>query len=505
MLKQLDSDRSLASIDLPLAQRSAKAALWLFARRVLSSLIRLAAVAVLARRLNPADFGLVALANVLLQFLMLIATAGVGTYVIFDRTDGREGRVHSAFWLNLALTCAQLGVGVVALPLVVSLYPEPELPAILGAFAGIFFFRQMAVVPEALVQREMGFEKLALRDLVTDLASAVLSVVLALRGWGVWSLVLPQLVIEPCRLVGAFLFAQWLPQARMKLKEWRVIGRYSMHVMGSNLLGVVLNDGDTMLVGKLLGTQPLGYYNLAWQLANFVGRNVSGIVSVVAMPLLSSMNYDHQRLGATYRRITRLLATATFPLLCGLYVLANEVVSVLYGARWDGIVPLLRTFVLFTMVRSVTSSCSIVFNAVGRPEIGLKFNVALVPFYLAAVLTGTLWGVLGVAVGVTVVRFVGGLAAHALALRVVGSPVLESLRELLVPLGMALIMAGGVWIAQRGLALGGVEQGPMRAALAFGAGLLTYAWMVCMVRPPVVKDLRSLMMAIAPRLRARFT
>ncbi len=337
-----------------IAERTVHSAGWMLLRRVAANLVRLAAVAVLARHLSPAEFGVVALAQVVLQFITLVGEGGIGTYVIYDAEVGREERAHAAFWLNLVLTVLQAALCLALLPLVGPLFDSAQVTGILAALVAVFFVRQLAIVPEALLQRDLRHPVLARRDIVVDLASAALSVVLVLAGAGVWSLVVPALVLEPLRLLVAVVTAQWRPRRPFHTAQWRRILRYTAPLMGSNVLIPVTNDGDTLLVGRLLGATTVGFYNVAWQLSNLVGRNVTTVVSSVTMPALALLRDDRDRLRAAYLRMVGFLSVVCLPLLVGMAVLAGDLVPTLYGPRWQPAVTLLRIFVVFTLVRSLT-------------------------------------------------------------------------------------------------------------------------------------------------------
>jgi len=405
-----------------LAVRSVTSGAWLLGRRVAANAIRLAALAVLARRLEPADFGLAALAQVLLSFVVISQENGVATYVVYDRSEEREERLSSAFWLSLTLTLAQVGLLGLIAPFATRLFPSAALLPVLLPVAGTFVLRQLQTVPEAILRRSMEYRKLVARDTACDLLAALLSVVLALRGWGVWSLVLPHVAIEPIRLSLVFWLAGWRPGLDLGLRHWRAISRYALPLMGSNALNLVANDGDTLLVGRLLGSQALGFYNLAWQLSNVVGRNLVSIASTVGMSAFALVANDLARLREAYLRSVRLIALLSFPTLAAMLVLANDVVLLLYGPNWTVSVTLLRILILFTIIRTVTTLSGVIFNVMGRTDLSLWFTIVFLPFYVAAIVVGARFGLVGVAWGVTLVRSVGAVGSFLLASRLIGLP-----------------------------------------------------------------------------------
>lgn len=482
------------------ADRAVASAGWMFAHRMSANVVRLAAVAVLARHLSPSEFGIVALAQVLLQFITLVGEAGIGTYVIYDEGDGHERRVHAAFWLNLALTVAQCALCAAALPLVAHVYGQPQLTPVLAALIAVFFMRQMAIVPEAVLQRGLRHPLIAKRDMLVGLLTAALSVVLALSGAGVWSLVVPSLVFEPSRCVIAAVAARWRPRLPMQRPEWRRILRYIAPLMGSNVLIPVTNDGDTLLVGKVLGAATVGYYNLAWQLANLVGRNITAVVSVVTLPALALVRSDLDRFRAGYLRMIRFLGFTCLPVLVGMALVAGDMVPVVYGRRWGPAITLFRIFVAFTLVRTLTSPSSMVYNVTGRPGIGFRIVAWMTPIYVAAIAVGTRWGAAGVATAVVVVRTVGALVELRLAGREIALRLRDVGRVLLPPAAITAAMAAAVTAAQGALVRAGLA--PFTRLVAVSAlGALTYMAVVLIVRPTGYDDLARSWRLVTTRLR----
>lgn len=479
-----------------------QSAAWVFGRRITSSLMSVLTVAVLARHLSPAQFGIVALAQVLLLFITLVGEAGVGTYVIYDREEDWQRRARSAFWLNVAITTAQVALCALAAPLVGSIFQQSAVTPVLLVLAGVFFIEQMAVVPEALMYRKLEHPRLARRDIALSVMTAVLSIALALRGWGVWSLVAPRLVVAPAKLIAAMTLAGWVPGWRLELRDWPKILRYTAHLMGTSLLGLFANDGDTLLVGKVLGTGQLGFYNIAWQLSNLVGRNVTAVVGVVALPALAAVKKDERRLQDAYLRTVAVLGLLCFPILSGMSVVADDLVRLLYGPQWAPVVPILRAFVVFTLVRSVTSPSSIVYNVVGRPDIGFKFILGFMPFYFLAIVVGSHWGVVGVAIGVMVVRIPGALVITFLAVRLIHVRLRTVAATVLRAAAVTSGMSVAVLLARWGMYHAGIALIP-RFLSSIILGVIVYVLGVIVVKPDGYEELRSAFRSLVTYIRRR--
>lgn len=365
---------------------------WIYGRKVVTSLLHLGVMAILARQLGPAEFGLIALAQGLLNLLAILSSQGVNEYVIYDNEVGREERVEAAFWLDLSLSIASVILGLICLPLITKFYSEPGLDVVMVSLLLRYPIDALSRVPDALLKKRLEFRKLQTRDVVLDFLSSVGKIALALNGWGVWSLILPAFLISMVRAIVVFRMAKWKPR-------------------------FVINQGDTLLIGKLMGSQVLGIYSLAWSSAHLIIRNVNGVVNQIALPALSAASGDTAHLWFGLRRMMRLLSIITFPALIGLFVVADDFILAVYGPQWrDAILPL-RILLIYALRYAVGSPIGPVFKARGRTDIPFKLGLAIVPFYLIGIWIGSRYGLVGVAMGVTLTRTAFGVVGFELVSR----------------------------------------------------------------------------------------
>src|SRR5690606_38219351 len=128
-----------------------------------------------------------------------------------------------------------------------------------------------------------------IRDTVLEILSSCSMVVLALAGVGVWSLIIPPMVVSPIRAVIVFIMAKWRPRLHFYVRMWPKIFTYSANVIGGTFVSMLTRDGDTLLVGKLLGNHALGVYNLAWVASNLVVNNLVGTINKLMLPAFSAV------------------------------------------------------------------------------------------------------------------------------------------------------------------------------------------------------------------------
>lgn len=430
---------------------TARGGVYVLVRRLSANVLRIGAVAVLARQLTAHEFGVVALAQLAVSLLTVFGTGGVITYIICDREEDWETRLQPAFWLNLAMTIGSCAIAVACLPLVYAIYGEIEMIHALVVILATYFITQLRMVPEALLQRRLQFRILAMRDTARDFSTAVVAIVMALSGMGVWSLVLPNLVVAPLDVLFTTRMARFRPRLPLGRRAWPRIFRFTRSVMGEQFLTFVGNESDTAVVGKVMGSVVVGVYNLAYQLANLIGKNVSAVLTMVSTPALAAAFERKTGIGPPYRKMMRVLSLISTPLLLGMFVLADELVLLVYGPQWTATAPLLRIFIVSTLVRSVTSPSGAIFNVVGRPALSMQIVFWFLLLYLPGLVIFAQWGVIEMALFVAIARIIVGLVSLYVSLDLIEESKARVTDELLRPLVAGLAMAGGTWLANRGL------------------------------------------------------
>ena len=461
-----------------LGGQAAKGAVWIYGRMLVVQATNLLAIAILARELGVRAFGLVALANLVVAFLNILASQGVNQFIIYDREAGHEDRAKAAFWLNLCIALATVGIGAATAPAISRFFEEPELAAIIWVLLLRFPLDAITRVADAVLQKDMRFKPIELRDTAIQMGAALGGVGMALAGLGVWSLVVPIVALSPIQAIVAYWASGWRPGWNPRFPLWPGILRYAASVIGSTFTSFLTTQGDTLLVGRLMGAGPLGIYNLAWRTSNLVCRNIVNLSSKLAFPVLASVSDQRERLVHTLSRLLRILSGVTFPLLIGLFVVADDFILTLYGDQWREVIPLLRILIIFAIRFSVGSLLNPVLKALGRPDLLFKVGLLLVPFYGASIWIGSAFGIVGVAAGVTVVRTSFGVLTFWVVARQLRVGLAHLLRpmasSLLAALAMGLLVFGAKW--GWNATLGG--PGPARLVVLTVVGGIAYVLLI---------------------------
>ena len=427
--------------------------LWIFSSIAFNIVYSLVVVAILSRKLDPNEFGLFALAAVFIELLTFISSQGINEYIIYDPVKvERKERINSAFWLDIVFGLSTFLICVALIPLFIRVYPYEELSVIIFLMALRFPFEAISRVPDALFKKELNFKFIEIRDSVISFSVALGSIIMALNGFGVWSLVIPSIFASPIRaIIVFFIQSSWRPKLNLGISYWSEIFMYSRNINGITLISFIMSRGDTLLIGKLLGPSMLGIYNIAWKTANMVNRSLLQITNTLSLPLLAQFEGDEVKLSIDFKKIVSIIGITAFTPIVGLFVVADVFVLVINGDKWmDAILPL-RILLIYAMIYSVSSPIASVFKALGKPQIDFKIGLFIVPFYFIGIYFGSSYGIVGVAVGVTIVRAIYVILSFFFVAKVLNEFFLAIIRPILQPLLLSFFL--GVFLILVRLAL----------------------------------------------------
>ena len=447
----------------------AKGVVWIGGRIVAIQVINFATIAVLARQLDIHAFGVVALANVALNLLEAIASNGVNQFIIFDREDNFQNRAKAAFWLNVLFGILAVTIGFMVAGPAARFFDEPEFQYVFQLMILRFPLEAMTRIFDAISHKELQFRNIEIRDTAIQFVSGGCSIAMALTGYGVWSIVVPMVLLSPIQVLVAAMGTRWRPGWNPGFQHWPRILRYARNIVGSSLTSLILIHGDTILVGKILGASLLGVYNLSWQVSNLVSRTIVNGGNKLFFPMLAAVGKQDGKMPNVLRGLLRTLSCITFPALVGLFVVADDFILTVYGEKWSAAVLPLRILLVYAIRYSIGSPLGPVLKALGRPDLIFRTGLFAVPFYLTAVWYGCSYGIVGVAVGVTLVRTVVGsvlFVVVARQLEVSTSSILAPVRSSI----LAAVSMGGVLYAIKLSLVGVLEVGGVAQLLVLVAG-----------------------------------
>jgi O-antigen/teichoic acid export membrane protein len=427
-----------------MAGRVAHGAAWSAAGRVANRGIQFTASLVLARLLDPRDFGLFATVAVFTQFAQIFFELGMGASLVQLR-DLREEDLSTVFWINalggVVFAGLMAGVG----PFIADFFGEPRLSA-LTPLVAVSFTVNLGVCHLALLQRSMRFKAIAKSEIASAVVGVAVSLGLATAGAGVVSLALGPAAQSLAMSVLVWRLVPWRPHRFIVGSSVRRIWRFTGGLLGFNVLNYWGRNADNLLIGRFVGATALGYYSRAFNLMAMQVQETGQVVGRVLLPTLASMQHDPVRVAGAYRRTVRLMNLVTVPALVGVAAVSPALVPLLWGDKWQPMVPILSVICLAGVPQSLTTSAGWIFQSQGRT--GQMFRNASISSGLgiAAMAYGVQWGALGVAWAVLARSWLFLPLPLFFACRLIKlSPwrlACDSLSQVLT----AAIMGAGVWL-----------------------------------------------------------
>lgn len=460
-----------ASVTPALGRRAARGAAWIAVSFGATQLIAMASNVLLARVLSPQDFGLVAMANLLLAFVGPFHDSGLLPAFVARKDAMRESAATIA-WSTPVTGLGVAAVAVLAAPLAGTLFARQDVVPVMRVLALVFVLNGLAVAPLAVIAKELAFRSKATVAIAAALTEGVFGIVLALRGAGYWSLVGAQLARATVTGLAAWWLAPWKPLGRFAWAQFREMARFGRHMVAGNLLGLLGSYLDNIVVGRWLGAEALGLYGTAFRWGRLPSQALGTTVNQVAFPSYVAVREEPARLQAAYLRVLRTVSTLALPASLGLLVVAPVLVATLYPPRWAGMVAPLQIFAIFGLVNALVATTGDVFKAAGRPGWIPGLAIVHLPSLAASLWFLTGYGPAGAASGLLLAALISGTVALTAAFRLLGVSVRELAGTLAPPAGAALLMAAAVHALRRALA---GAPGLVALLVLVAAGVLVYA------------------------------
>jgi PST family polysaccharide transporter len=380
---------SLGVTDEPdVSGRSFAAARWVALASVGNVVLSFGVFLVLARLIEPAEFGLVAVAAVFIDILQIVARGGLPDAVV-QRADLDEDFAATAFWVTLASSVVYAAALVGLSWPIAWLLDLPELRPALCALSACFVISALGAIHEARLQRSFGFRKLALRALGANLLGGAAALALALADYGVWSLVVQRLVATGATTLLTWAAMPWVPARRLDVPAARRQIAFGSRVFSTNLLLVFSIRSQEVIAAYFLSTADVGHLRLAWRCIDLVSQVAVIPFSAVGLTTYARLQDRPADLAAAFHDFTRTSAFLALPAFFGMAAVAPTLIPFLFGDQWHDAAPVLRILSLLAPEFVVTSMLWMIFTALGRSGTALKLAGAQFGLgAVAAILTG---------------------------------------------------------------------------------------------------------------------
>ncbi|RKY42346.1 MAG: lipopolysaccharide biosynthesis protein, partial [Candidatus Omnitrophota bacterium] len=338
-----------------LLQRAVHGGFWVFALRISQQLFRLGRLIILARILAPYDFGLIGIALLTVAILETFSQTGFQQALI-QKKNNIEIYLDAAWSVLILRGFILFTILYFIAPYAAFFFNAPEAKPIIQVIGFAVLFQAFTNIGVIYFQKELEFNKQFIYKLSGTLADFVVVISVALILRSVWALVFGLLAGAMVRLIVSYLIHPYRPHLSFDLKKTKELFGFGKWILGSSILIFLLNQGDDIFVGKLLGATALGFYQIAYRMSNMPATEITHVISQVTFPAYSKLQDNIPRLREAYLKVLQLTAFLSFPIAGLIFVLAPDFTKIFLGEKWMPMVPAMQVLCIFGVTRALNAT-----------------------------------------------------------------------------------------------------------------------------------------------------
>ena len=424
---------------------------WSFAEKFLTMLVQMVVSIIVARRLMPEDFGVMAILTFFTSVALTIVDSGFSQTLIRKR-EPSDSDYRSVFLFNVVVALVLYFVLWALAAPIARFYGHSVIRDVAPVLFLLLPINSLCVVQTVMFTREFRFKLLSNIVFFASLVSGVVAVAMAVAGCGIWALVAQRLLQMGIKAVAFWLIRRWRVRGGVSLSALREMAPFSLRLLASDLIASIYNNVAQLFVGKIYSTASLGYYSQAQKLKDLAVISTVQSVQGVTYPALSKLSADDEKFSAGYERIVRLLSFVLFPAMLGLVAISSDMFMLLLGERWMPTVPYFRILALSGMVYplAMVGYNVLKIKSDGRLVVRLEVVKRVVMTLVLCVTIPT--GIEAVAWGMTAMAFVEFMLNSGFALRLMSFGVVRLAKALLPSLLLSLVVYFGLEILNPHLA-----------------------------------------------------
>lgn len=414
---------------------------WQYFQRIGNQLVHFLVSIVLARLLTPENFGTIALIGVFISISNIFIDSGFGSALI-QKKDIDSKDCSSVFYLNMGVSILLYALIFMIAPIIAKFYNQTEVCSLLRVLSVQILFMGLCCVQNSILVRNMKFKINFIVNIIATIISCCVGILMAYKGFGVWSLVYSQLTMQISVAIGLWYLVRWMPKFEFSFERVKILFAYSSKILGGSLISVIYNNLYNLIIGKCYTTAELGYYNRGQLIPTSVMETAANSLNGVLFPALSNVQSQRERHLYIIRQSEKLTSFIVFFVSAMMIVLAPTIIELLLGEKWLAAVP-------FMQIVSVTLSIAPLYilnqsiqTSVGRSDLYLKSTGLSKIISIVIIVLGALVNVYVMVIAGTIANIVTVFITGRYNKELVGYSLYEQFSDIMPSL--LLSVAGGI-------------------------------------------------------------
>ncbi len=413
---------------------------WRFAERCGAQVVSLVVSIVLARLLEPTDYGIISMVAIFITISQVFVDSGMGSALV-QKKDAGDLEFSSVFYFNIVMCAGIYGILFVTAPIIAKFYENEQLTSVIRVLSLTVVISSLKNVQQAYVSKKMLFKRFFFATLGGTIMAAVIGIYMAFKGYGVWALVAQQLTNSIIDTIILWITVKWRPKKMFSFKKLKELFSFGWKLLVSSVLHSVYGNLRELIIGKLYSSADLAYYNKGTQFPNLIVSNINSSIDSVLLPAMSQEQKNVEKVKKMTRRAIKTSSYIMWPLMLGLAVVAKPLVNLLLTEKWSQTVIFLQIFCLVYVFEPIQTANLNAIKALGRSDIFLKLEVVKKIMGIIILLCTMNFGVLAIALGMLFYTvFVASIMNSFPNKKLLNYGYIEQIKDILPAIFLAIFM-----------------------------------------------------------------
>lgn len=385
-----------------LKQKASSGMVWTTIKKYASIIVQFICGVLLARLLTPADYGCIGMLTVFTHIASAFVTMGFASALIQKKRPTEEDYSTIFFW-NEGISILMYIILYIAAPFIAQFYRIPLLSDVLRVQGLILIINASASIHANRLTKQFKFKKLAIVALASNIFSAIVAILMAYNGFGVWALVAQSLSSGIVRNMIFWITNKWKPLFVFSMKSFKELFSFGFYVFLGNMVNQIGNSVQTLLIGRIYNASQLGYYSKATHTESLAAHSISDVLLQVTYPLYSELQHQREAMISAISKITMAVSYITFPIMALLILLAKPLFIILYSDRWLPSVPYFQLLCLGGFAACLQGVNYQPIAAIGKSKLLFKWTVIKRIVGTTILIGGLLlWGIIGLLIALVI-------------------------------------------------------------------------------------------------------
>jgi teichuronic acid exporter len=456
---------------------------------------------VLARLLEPKDFGLIALTGIFTSISAAITDGGFEKTLI-QKKDLLPIQVSTVFYINVMLGAFMTLLLIVLAPFIADFFNAPALTAILQVISLGILLTSLAQTQQTLILKDLHFKKISHVKIATSIIGGITGVVLAYKGFGVWALVYSSLIPQIFRVIFYWVRSSWYPQLHFSFASVKTLIPYGLNILGSSIFFFMIQQFNVFIVGKYYSKAELGLFNRGNRFPDLIVSIIQSVVLKMTLPLFAKLQDHPVELLDTVKKTNKAVAFISFPLLVLLLIKADDITILLFTEKWRGSIIFLQLFCVVKLLEPFISIHRELILAQGLSKLLFKLFIILSILEICLIMFVIRYGIIYLVLATFISRVGQYLTYTIINSKRLGNLWINELKWYTPYIIITAIMSGIVFLSGYAISLTGIHI-PLvaKVPLQLTIGLIVYAFLALKFKIDEVSLVKSVVTIVSDKFK----